>query len=326
MSAPAGSRRWRRVLPAPASRLALLAAACLVLATSSLVADRLELENGDVVSGTIVGMTHGTVTIRTDYGTLEVPRERIVRGVFGADAEPEAPPDDVDDPQPAARADAAGATDLVFRFPLDGSLEDTTGTFTLVNNGMRFVPDASGSAERALRSDGSGTYLSIAPQPLLDEVSTFTLLFRVRLESVGPTRYLVSKWDRADGETADGKFTVQTSSGGLTFFLVDPDRRYHWLSARRVLEPNAWHTVAVSFSAGRATIHVDGAEVARRTFGFTELATDDSPLLFMTAEASTDDRYGYYNAEGSVDELRLYGRALADEEIALLSGGSATGE
>ena len=336
-----GRPRHRRLPCRRLLALAAFAAASLVIAAPGLVADRLELDNGDVVSGTIVGIADGTVTIRTDYGTLEIPRERVVRGVFGADAATEpgaAAPESAaatgsangrSGDETADRDGGDAETDdrsaLIFRFPLDGSLVDATGRFTLVNNGMEYVPDVSGAAERALRSDGSGTYASIAPAPVLDELDAFTLVFLVRLESVGPTRYLVSKWDRAEGETADGKFTIQTSSGGLTFFLVGPDGRYHWLSARGVIEPNTWHAVAVSFSAGQAAIHVDGAEVARRTFAFTELAADDSPLLFMTAEADTDDPYGYYNAVGSVDELRLYGRALTAEEITLLSAPDADG-
>lgn len=163
----------RRRFPLPRLfALAAFAAARLMIVAPGLVADRLELDNGDVVSGTIVGLSDGTVTILTDYGTLEIPRERIARGV---------------------------------------------------------------------------------------------------------------------------------------------------------VEPKRWHAVAVSFSAGEAAIYVDGAEVAHRTFAFTELARDDSPFLFMTARADTDDPYGYYNAVGSLDELRLYGRALTAEEVTLLSAPDADG-
>lgn len=286
----------------------LLLAVLVLAALEPVLADRLELENGDVVSGTIVSMNEEDVVISTGYGTLRIPRDRVVLGSFG-----EASADDE-----ASRGADGSLTDLVFRFPLDGTLADAAGTNTLTNNGMAYVADAEGRPRGALRSDGEGTYLSVPPTARLDELGAFTLTFRVRLESIEGTAYLVSKWDRAEGETARGKFTIQSSSGGLTFFLVEPDGRYHWLAARGVLRANTWHSVAVSFAAGRAAVYVDAALVRERTFAFTDLAVDESPLLFMTAVANAEDAYGYYNATGAIDEIRLYPRALGAEEIALV--------
>jgi hypothetical protein len=286
----------------------------LLLLAGPLWADRLELDNGDIVSGTIVRMDEETVTIRTEYGRLEIPRERVVRGRFGDEDEASAA-DDAGEPTSESRSD------LIFHFTLDDTLEDATGSYTLVNNGLRFAPDRDGTPRSAARSDGNSTYLSLPPAPQIDELSAFTLSFQVRLEDTQGTGYLVSKWDRADGETAEGKFTIQTSAGGVTLFLVGPDGRYRWLSARGVLAPLTWHTVAVTFSAGRAAIYVDGVEAAGKSFAFTELYEDDTPLLIMTAEANTDDPYGHYNVVGTIDDVRLYGRGLPPEEIAALSAG-----
>ena len=68
-----GYPRHRRHPRRRALALAAFAAASLVIAAPGLVADRLELDNGDVVSGTIVGIADGTVTIRTDYGSPTQP-------------------------------------------------------------------------------------------------------------------------------------------------------------------------------------------------------------------------------------------------------------
>ena len=287
-------------------RAVWLLVATLTVSLGPVFADRLELSNGDRVTGTIVRMDGQTVVISTEYGELSIARDRVVRGEFGS--ADETPAGDERDP------------DLIFHFPLDATIDAAAGAYSLVNNGLRFAPDRDGNPRSALRSDGSGTYLSIAPDERLNELSTFTLSLRVRLEPNQGTRYLVSKWNRAEGSTADGKLTLQTSGGGLTLYLVDPDGRYYWVRASGVLSEFTWHTVTVVFAAGRATIYVDGGEAASRTFAFTALYADEAPLLIMTAAADTDDPYGHYNATGSVDDLRLYSRALSASEVAALAG------
>jgi hypothetical protein len=319
-------------------------------------ADRVQLANGDVVSGEIVAMDATTVTMETSFGTLRIPRDQVVRGEFegntdagfpagdetpAASASEYVPPIDpaaidaeaigeaalnaagirsltLPDTQadlPESGDSASPPDDPLFHFALDGDFSDETGNYDLVNNGMFFASDRDGEARSALRSTGEGTYCSVAPDGALNALSAFTITFDVRLDETAGTRYLASKWTQAVGETADGKFTVQSSEGGITVFLVAPDQRYYWMSARGVLEAATWHSLAVRFGGGNGSIFVDGTAVYSRAFPFSQLAEDDSPLLIMTAEAATSDRFGYYNATGSVDDIRLYDRALSDEEI-----------
>ena len=144
-------------------------------------------------------------------------------------------------------------------------------------------------------------------------------MFDVRLEDTSTTGYLISKWTQAEGETADGKFTLQTAGGNLTLYLVASDGTYYPVTARNVLDVNQWHSVALTFGGGRCSIYVDTTQVASSRFTFTDLFVDDAPILVMTAEAQTGDPYARYNCVGSIDELRLYSRALSPDEIVSLS-------
>ncbi|MEE8441014.1 MAG: LamG domain-containing protein [Spirochaetia bacterium] len=271
----------------------------------SVHADRLELRNGDFITGTIQLMDADWIVIKTEYGVLEVERSAVLRGEFGV-------------------ADGEVVSSLLFRFDFDGSVEDSAGFNLAINNGMRFVADRHGLPATALRSDGTGTYLSIAPTGELNAIEQFTLSFWVQLEDLGSTQYLFSKWSRADGQTADGKFTVQTSGGNLTAYFVDPTGTYYWVTARSVLQLQIWHAVAVSFAGGRANIYVDGVLAASDRFDFTGLFTDTSPILIMTAQAQTEDPFTYYNAVGTIDDLRLYSRALSSDEVLVLAEGNGT--
>lgn len=264
-------------------------------------ADRLELRNGDVITGTIESMDETQIRIRTDYGLLEVDRGAVALGEFGS-------------------GHVVAADSLIFEFRLNGNLYDTAGDYRLINNGMRFVPDATGLPESALHSDGGGTYLSVAPREELNGLDEFTLTFDVRAASASGTCYLAAKWTTADGEAADGKFALQYSGSALTLYVVGPDGEYSWTSARGAIETGEWTQIATTFAFGKATIYVDGSEAGSRTMSFSTLLDEDAPLLFMTAQARTDDSYGHYNTVGDIDNIRLYRRALSASEIAALSG------
>lgn len=294
-----GDRLLRFLSP----RLSVLAVA--LLCACPLRADRLELVNGDVISGTIRQMDADRVLMETEYGVLEIDRSAVRLGQFGT-------------------VDGSVSDGLVFHFPFAGSVLDATGLYRATNNGMRFVADREGLPAAAVRSDGTGTFLSLQPTQELNELSQFSLAFWIRLEDLASTQYLFSKWTSADGDKADGKFTVRTSGGDVTLYLVDPDGTYHWLTARGAVKASEWHSIAVSFAMGRASIHVDGVLVASRRFDFTGLFEDTAPVLIMTAQARTDDAFAYYNTVGVIDELRLYSRALAPDEVSLLAGLSET--
>ena len=323
---------------------AILLAAFLVTTALLHGVDRLELANGDIITGTIVSLDETTVVMETQYGRLEIARAQVARGVFGLDAvtpsgdrisggdgsvargalgglaerEPsEVPTSAVTDP---VRELASLRDGLLLHMPFDGSFADAAGRYVPTNNGMRLVAGPSGQANNAARSDGTGTYISVAGDDTLDTLNQFTVSFWVRSDDSVPTQYLVSKWSSTTEERADCKFTLQGSRRGLTLFLVNADGQYQWISAPGVLLDGEWQHVAATFANGRAVLYVNGAQVAARRFNFDTLLADDSPLLVMTAEATNEDTYGFYNATGAIDDLRVYDRALSLQEVAALAG------
>ncbi len=279
--------------------------AWVLVGVSEVFADRLELLNGDVITGVIERIDEHQVVIRTDYGVLEIDRAAVRLGQFGAD-------------------DSQVGDSLVMYFRFSGDLAEETGVYRATNNGMRFVADRDGLPASALRSDGSGTFLSISPTRELNTLNQFTIFFWVRLEDLSSTEYLLSKWTGSDGETADGKVAVQVAGANVTVYIVDADGVYHWVTARDVLSAQEWHALTVSFAAGRVSVYMDGEVVASQRFDFTSLYEDSAPVLLMTAVAQANEAYAYYNALGAIDELRIYSRALSPEEVALLSGASPT--
>lgn len=78
-------------------------------------------------------------------------------------------------------------------------------------------------------------------------------------------------------------------------------------------KPGAWHHVAVTWGSEAAEIYVDGELKGRRRGG--GLITEPDTMFFVGSS-----RKGVFCAEGALDELCIYDRALTQAEIGLLTG------
>lgn len=79
-----------------------------------------------------------------------------------------------------------------------------------------------------------------------------------------------------------------------------------------------WHHYAGSYEAatGRATLYVDGRLRATANLGPTTLKSDTGPLAL-----GWDDGFSGRYFAGELDEVRLYARALATNEVVALASG-----
>jgi len=102
------------------------------------------------------------------------------------------------------------------------------------------------------------------------------------------------------------EFRSDLAHGSERGLIVDPRDR--------------WVHVAVSLRRdGRARMFVDGALVAEQRFRRVSASTVDKPLTIGAGIAGNEPAQAFH---GELDELLLYDRALADEEIAALAHGA----
>lgn len=122
-------------------------------------------------------------------------------------------------------------------------------------------------------------------------------------EAPGSTfRVFLAKGQKAD----DGHYELN----------VTPDNKFQFyapnlgaFTSTKVVADNAWHHVAVTFSGGQATIHVDGvAEPARSASG--AMAVNGTDTLFLGS--LLDGTAGF---TGALDGVRIYQRAVTPAEI-----------
>ena len=259
--------------------------------------DELRLRNGDLITGYIVSMNDEHVVVRTTYGELTIDRAEILTGTFEATVAP-----------PSEQLDINLGFD-------EGSTEPMMpGAEFLDHNTLR-GPGADGGSRSAVRSTGAGQYLEISGVQSLDSATDVTLSFWILLEDAARLQYILSKWDAADGNEADGKFAVGTRYSSLYIYLVDPDGVYHYQSYEDVIPIHEWTHVAIVFEKGLLSVYKDGAIAGQEDLAFDELRANSSPLYVLTAKANTDNPWSYYNVNGSLDGLRIYSRALSAAEI-----------
>ncbi len=264
-------------------------------------ADELYLKNGDYITGQIVSMDSDHVLMRTTYGDLTIARAEVLSGTFAAAVE-----------TPSEQLDIG--------FLFEGDAPETLASgVELVDHDTLRGPGADGSPGSALRSTGTGRYLEVSGVSDLDSATDVTLSFWILLQDTTRLQYILSKWDTADGGQTEGKFAVGTRYSSLYIYLVDPDGVYHYQSYEDMIPIAEWTHIAIVFEEGLLSVYRNGVIAGQDSLPFGELRENSSPLYILTAKANTDNPWSYYNVTGSLDNLRIYSRALSEAEIEVLS-------
>jgi RNA polymerase sigma-70 factor (ECF subfamily) len=95
------------------------------------------------------------------------------------------------------------------------------------------------------------------------------------------------------------------------------------LTAAIAQAPGRWMHVAFTHDSDRTTrLFIDGSEVARRTSRPRRMAAADGPLIVGAGLLGADRRRKSQLFDGTLDELRVYERALGDDELRALAQGS----
>ncbi len=111
-----------------------------------------------------------------------------------------------------------------------------------------------------------------------------------------------------------------STSGAVGFSTWQQDRAAHAFAGGGVIDPGRWHHVAGVFKSGQfLRVYVDGAQVAEDTTFEGGMTVTSSPLRI-------GHRGDGQHLDGLVDEVTLYGRALASSEIAAIYAAGAVGK
>jgi hypothetical protein len=206
---------------------------------------------------------------------------------------------------------------LVGYYPLDGNADDESGND---NDGTEYggVSYEDGIIGQAASFDGVDDYIQVAHNVNLDINPTtgFTVATWFKADSTQPYSFseLVDKSHGDDGTGYDdhrGWVVHRMPAGHLQFGFGD-GATWHSVNSTGTVLDDQWHHVAATVAGTTMKLYVDGALTDTNTSVGTP-ASNTRDLFIGKHYALTRD------FRGDMDDIRIYNRALSEDEIQCLS-------
>ena len=178
----------------------------------------------------------------------------------------------------------------------DSSGNGYTGAIS--STGASFSP--MGKNGQALLFNGSG-YVESTSFSALSGLNQYTESAWIKFNSL-PSTYpaIITRNGGWDGAL----FIVQSGS------KAGSQTGANWTAGATTLQPNTWYHIAASYNSQNVSLYVNGN--LDGTYNYSSVLSS-TPILRIGALTS-----GTYNFNGTIDEVRIYSRALTASEIQLL--------
>lgn len=159
------------------------------------------------------------------------------------------------------------------------------------------------------KSFSASDYVNVPYNSILDQINTVTLVAWVKFTTTANT-VVVEKSSNNTHYQFQIFSSVQGSGlGGELVFMLQPDPT-NWVIAKQQSNDGQWHQVVGTYdrSIKTASIYIDGVLKNTNNNIATGPTSNASPLLMGS-------RTGAGGFGGSVDEVRIYNRALSPKEV-----------
>ena len=192
---------------------------------------------------------------------------------------------------------------LVAWYPLDGNASDMTSNSNHgTNYGATPTTDRNGRSNRALLFDGSNDYVQAAYS-----------------STISTSNFSYSLWAKPTQNTSlhGSPITFRNSGRGFNLYK-QPDNTWSywignggWVTIGNQPITLSWTALAFTYDGTTLKAYQNGSQVASSTTSY--LLNQSRPLRI--GAGSTESNSPNYYFKGSVDEVRIYNRALSSSEI-----------
>ena len=207
---------------------------------------------------------------------------------------------------------------LLLYLPFNGNANDASGNG---NNGVvhnaTLTTDRHGNANAAYNFDGTDSYIEIPASASLSKIYTsneVTIAAWINIRNWYNNWNVFAVFEQYDPVTDFGSVLLEAnwSSGGILF---ESGYNTNYIGCNYTWNFNEWHHLAVTYSTvtDSAKFYVDGNLTCSKQYleGFTP---DTLNPYVIGRSLSGPDEY----SDGIIDEVRIYNRALRDNELTSL--------
>lgn len=217
---------------------------------------------------------------------------------------------------------------LLVYYPFNGNTNDSSGHHLngVIVGGVSFTTDVAGMPNSAAAFDGSTGYITVSDPNAILQSDAITVSFLTNLVDINSAQDFLANANFNDGSglsyaagiNADGSFAkefifgVTSSTTGCNYAVADPT---NGVNSANVTVPGQWYHVVGIFTSGLQEIFVNGVLNTAETRTFTTTSKCSANSLIIGAYWMN----GLQPLHGSLDELRIYNRALNQNEINTLA-------
>ena len=200
---------------------------------------------------------------------------------------------------------------LVGYWPFDGNASDMSGNENHgIVNGATLGADRFGMVGQAYNFDGVDDFIDVGNNIVLNLPSSLSISLWVR----NPQGTILSKG--AEPET----FSIISKGNGLDkyidFYREDSNGGNRYLKPNSPFNFTAWHNIHVVDDNHQMKIYIDGSQLPMTLSSDTwDAGVDNSNLKIGLHGGSLSEAQSYGFFSGSIDDVRIYNRALSSSEV-----------
>ncbi|MBN4065972.1 T9SS type A sorting domain-containing protein [Candidatus Amoebophilus asiaticus] len=204
---------------------------------------------------------------------------------------------------------------LLVCYPFAGNSNNEAGNnLNGTPDGAFLISDRFASDSNAFYFDGVDDYIGIGHDSLLNTTTYgLTLAAWIKMDTLGSFQQaIVSKWINSVNRD---QFMLMLTNKTILFAIGNPGVSANGITSPTTLSENTWyHLVGTWDTSGLHSIYIDGILDYSQTLSNFKIINDTSTTTLNIGM----EYMGFRHFKGTIDEVRIYNRALSAIEISEL--------